>query len=103
MLRVAGHRTKPAPALARAATARARHAHLCLAKAEVTQRREHFDSNLERPRRHAATVFSAVGMSDAQSTVFASIDDDLAALVSSRALRWRAFLSWDLVLATAPW
>ena len=54
--------------------------HLCLAKAEVAQRREDFGVNLERLRRHAATVFAAVGMSDTQSTSFVSIDGDLAAM-----------------------
>jgi len=57
--------------------------HLCLAKAEVAQRREDFDSNLERLRRHAATVFSAIGMSDTHSTGFVSIDGELAAMGSA--------------------
>ena len=57
--------------------------HLCLAKAEVAQRREDLRANLERLRLHAATVFAAVGMSDAQSTRFVSIDGDLAAMGSA--------------------
>jgi hypothetical protein len=57
--------------------------HLCLAKAEVAQRREDLRANLERPRLHAATVFAAVGMSNAQSTSFVSIDGDLAAMGSA--------------------
>jgi len=55
---------------------------LCLAKAQVAQRGEDLGANLERLRLHAATVFSAVGMSDTQSASFASINGDLATMGS---------------------
>ena len=53
---------------------------LCFAKAEIAQGGEDLGANLEHLRLHALTIFSAIGMADAQSTALAPGETDLAAM-----------------------